>query len=321
MIAPRWAAAAVLLALAGCSENRTDQFQGWIEADLVFVGPDEAGRLETLSVNEGDAVAAETVLFTLDSDLQLADVRAAEATAAEARAKLARVEAAQQRPEEVAVLEAQERRIVAALQLSTAEFERQKALTDRNVGSAAQLDAARAAFERDRAQLEEIRHQIKVAQMAARTEDINAARQVLQAAEARLAAARTRLDRRTVTSPVSGSVEQVYFRPGEQVPAAKPILALLPPGNLKVRFFVGEAVLPQIARGTRVAVTCDGCGDGLTAQVDFIARSAEYTPPVIYSLEERGKLVYLVEARPDQPEKLRVGQPVSVALAAQEARP
>src|SRR5262249_25392757 len=103
------------------------------------------------------------------------------------------------------------------------------------------------------------------------------------------------------------------FRPGEMVPAGRPVLAILPPGNLKVRFFVPQATLPQIAYGDNVAVACDGCA-GQTAKVSFIAKSAEYTPPVIYSLEERNKLVFLIEALPDQPDKLRVGQPVDVRL-------
>jgi HlyD family secretion protein len=106
----------------------------------------------------------------------------------------------------------------------------------------------------------------------------------------------------------------VYFRPGETVPPGRPVIALLPPSNLKIRFYAPETELAAIKIGDAVTVTCDACASGLVAKVSFIARSAEYTPPVIYSLEERAKLVFLIEARPDEPEKLRVGQPVSVTL-------
>jgi HlyD family secretion protein len=112
---------------------------------------------------------------------------------------------------------------------------------------------------------------------------------------------------------VAGTVQQVYFRPGEMVPAGRPVPAILPPGNLKVRFFVPEPVLPQVAYGETITVRCDGCANQ-SARVSFIAKSAEYTPPVIYSLEERNKLVFLIEALPEQPDKLRVGQPVDVLL-------
>jgi HlyD family secretion protein len=143
-------------------------------------------------------------------------------------------------------------------------------------------------------------------------EDAEAA---LRTAQARLNSSQTRLARRKVASPVAGAVEQVYFRVGEMVSGGKPVAAILPPGNLKVRFFVNEAMLPRIKLGDVVNVQCDGCADGLTAKISFISRSSEFTPPVIYSMEERSKLVFLIEALPDQPQSLRVGQPISVTLA------
>ena len=142
------------------------------------------------------------------------------------------------------------------------------------------------------------------------------AESALRAAQARLNSAQTRLTRRKLASPVTGTVQQVYFRPGEMVPAGRPVLSIIPPGNLKLRFFV-----PQIAYGERVRVSCDGCADDIIARVSFISRTAEYTPPVIYSLEERSKLVFLIEALPDNPEKLRVGQPIDVTLLGGSAGP
>ena len=292
---------------------RARRLQGWVEADFVFVGPDETGRVETLAVHEGDQVAAGAPLFAVDADLQQAGVHTAAAQVDEARARLARLESAQQRQEEIAVLEAQENRALAMLALSTSELDRQQALSVRGVAAQAHVDTARANFSRDKAALEEVRRQIAVGRLSAREEDIAAARQSLAAALARQTASATKLARRKLVSPVSGAVQQVYYRPGEMVPAGRPVLSILPPGNIKLRFFVAQALLPKIALGDSVEVTCDGCAP-LTARVSFIARSAEYTPPVIYSLEERNKLVFMVEARPEKPDGLRVGQPVQVAL-------
>ena len=309
----RWfAVLALTLALAACSSD-TGRLQGWVEGDFVFVGPDEAGRVETLAVREGDQVAAGAPLFAVDADLQTADVHTAAAQVAEARARLARLESAQQRKEEVAVLQAQERRAESAVGLSTAELDRQQTLAAKGIAAQAQLDTARANSSRDKAALDEVRRQITVAQMSSREEDIAAARQSLAAALARQTASQTKLARRKLVSPVTGAVQQVYYRPGELVPAGRPVLSILPPGNIKLRFFVAQALLPKIALGDSVEVTCDGCAQ-LVARVSFIARSAEYTPPVIYSLEERNKLVFMVEARPEKPDGLRVGQPVQVAL-------
>jgi len=309
----RWfAVLALTLALAACG-NDTGRLQGWVEGDFVFVGPDEAGRVETLAVREGDQVAAGAPLFAVDADLQMADVHTASAQVAEARARLARLESAQQRKEEVAVLQAQERRAESAVGLSTAELDRQQTLAAKGIAAQAQLDTARANSSRDKAALEEVRRQITVAQMSSREEDIAAARQSLAAVLARQTASQTKLARRKLVSPVTGTVQQIYYRPGELVPAGRPVLSILPPGNIKLRFFVAQALLPKIALGDSVEVTCDGCAP-LVARVSFIARSAEYTPPVIYSLEERNKLVFMIEARPEKPDGLRVGQPVQVAL-------
>ena len=103
------------------------------------------------------------------------------------------------------------------------------------------------------------------------------------------------------------------------VPASRPIMAVLPPGNIKVRFFVPERLLARIAIGNEVRVTCDGCPSNITAPITFISRNVEFTPPVIFSQEERSKLVFLVEARPAQTDMLRVGQPVSVEVKLREA--
>ena len=235
------------LALAGCEKGDEQQLQGWVEAELIFVSPDEQGRVETLNVREGDHVKQGDVLFTVDDDLQKADMVVKKA----------------------AVTNAQQ------------AFDRAKELLKTAAGTQKTYDDAEAA---------------------------------LRQAKANLAWSETRVGRRSAYSPADGTIEQVYYRVGETVSAGKPVVALLPPKNLKMRFFAPEPALPAIKYGESVAVSCDGCANGLTAKVSFIARSAEYTPPVIYSLDERAKLVYLIEARPDQPEKFRVGQPVTVTL-------
>lgn len=310
----RLAILALALALAACGNAGNGHLQGWVEADFVFVGPDEAGRVEALNAREGDQVAAGAPLFAVDGDLQQADVHTAAAQVAEARARLARLESAQQRKEEVAVLQAQERRAESAVALSTADLERQQQLAAKGIAAAAQLDIAKANSARDKANLDEVRRQITVAQLASREEDIAAARQSLAAAQARQTAAETKLARRKLVAPVAGTVQQVYYRPGEMVPAGRPVVSILPPVNIKVRFFVAETAVAKVALGDAVQVTCDGC-QPIAAKVTFIARAAEYTPPVIYSLEERNKLVFMVEARTDTPGNLRVGQPVNVVLA------
>jgi HlyD family secretion protein len=240
------------LALAACTDKEPS-YQGWVEANLIFVAPDEAGRVETLTVREGDRIEAGAPLFSLDTELHKADLNMTMATLANARQT----------------------------------FERAQQLARTGAGTQKDFDAAQA---------------------------------VLREAEARVNTSQTRLARRSLAAPVTGTVQQVYFRPGEMVTASRPIVALLPPGNIKIRFFVPETVLPHIAYGQSVTVRCDGCTGDLRAKVSFISRTAEFTPPVIYSLEERAKLVFLIEAFPVDPGNLRVGQPVDVLPPSQEAK-
>jgi HlyD family secretion protein len=242
-------ALALAVGLLGCNEQRDSSYQGWVEADMIFVSPDEPGRVTRLEVREGDEIKANAPLYSLDDDLQLADLNQNNATLANAQQT----------------------------------YDRAFALGKSGAGTQANLDAAVSA---------------------------------LRVAQARVNTSETRLARRRGFAPVSGTIQQIYFREGEMVGAQRPVLSILPPGNMKVRFYVPEPDLPKLAVGEEVRVACDNCASDLSAKIYFIATSAEYTPPVIYSLEERNKLVYLIQARPSRPDALRVGQPISVFLNA-----
>lgn len=242
------AALALAAILGGCEEKRDPGFQGWVEADMIFVSPDEAGRVTRLNVREGDEVKTGDMLYTVDDDLQQADLNQNKATLANAQQS----------------------------------YDRAASLSKTGSGTQATLDAAVSA---------------------------------LRVAEARVVTSETRLARRQGFAPVSGTIQQIYFREGEMVAAQRPVLSIMPPGNIKIRFYVPETELPKLAIGDEVRIACDNCSADLTAKIYFVATQAEYTPPVIYSLDERNKLVYLIQARPSRPDSLRVGQPISVYLA------
>lgn len=305
--------ACAALVLAGCDGAPRNSFSGYIEGDLLFIGPTEAGRVTALAVKEGDAVAAGDTVAKVEDDLQRADLDNAQAQLREAQAQLANVQAPLQRPEEIAILEAAEQRASAALDLSRIELKRQKDLVPKGASSQANLDAAQHSFDQNQAAYDEARQRIAAARIASRDQQIQAAEEAAAAAWAAVAAAEVRLARRTLRAPAAGTIQTLYYRVGEMVPEGRPIVSMLPPGLVKIRFFVPEAVLPKVALGERVAAACDGC-PAITGKVIFISASAEYTPPVIYSREERAKLVYLIEARPDDPARARPGQPVSVSL-------
>jgi HlyD family secretion protein len=311
---------AVLLLAGGAAawffwpqSDDTIRFQGYVEGYLVFMAPEEGGRIEELTVDSGDRVAEGTMLFRLDASVQSAQRNEAAAKLQQTRAQLANLEAALRRPEEIAVLEAQEERAQAQLGLSQAELDRQRTLFERGIAAKAQYDQARTAFERDKAALAEVQRQIDAGQIAGRSGEIGAAEAAVQANEAALMQAETRLAKRQVKAPSDAQVQDVYFRAGETVNAGQPVLALLPPANRRIRFYVPEPLLATIALGQTVGLSCDSCKDGLQARISFISSEAEFTPPVIFSEQERAKLVFRAEARPDAAMNLPIGLPVSVA--------
>lgn len=294
-------------------------YQGWVEADLLFIGPETAGRLADLTVKEGDPVEGGNLLFRLEDTAAKAAVSAKEANLAALQSQYDLANAAQKRPEEITILKASERQAEAQLSLSEQELERMRSLARSGTATRASLDAAIAAEAANRAALDNIRGQVALAGLPARSETIRQAEQTMSAAQAELASARDALARLSVKAPAAGAVQTLYYKPGEVVPAGRPVVAILAPEEIRIRFFVAEAEIARVKIGQTVHMTCDGCKP-TDAKVSFVSDKAEYTPPEIYSLEERAKLVYRVEAVPDDPTGVRPGLPVDVTLAPPESR-
>lgn len=275
----RFLVAALTLALAACGESRSDLLQGYGEADYIYLASQESGVLGELLVREGDHVEAGARVFSLDPDrLSLS----AESASSRRSAAAAAVATAQ-----------------AQATLAERNFARGAQLSERGFYPRARLDSDRAARDAANAQLAQ-------------------ARREASAAGAETGLAQQRVRDLNGASPAAGTIEQIFHRPGEVVSAGQPIAALLTPQNMKVRFFAPQTLLPQLSVGARVEVLCDGCEQPLPATISFVAREPQFTPPVIYSLEERDKLVFLVEARFEGDTPIRPGMPVDVRLATDE---
>jgi HlyD family secretion protein len=302
-----------LLALAACGGDPNGaSFQGYIEGDFVNVAPEVSGRIVELAVRRGGEVAVGDLLFKLDDTEAKAAVMQASAEMARAEAQLANLKEGQ-RPPEIAVIEAQIAEAEAALDKARRDFERQKALFDRKVVSEAQLDQAREAITVAEARVTAAKRQRDVAAMPARTPEIDAAERAVDAARAALEQAQTRASKYIVDAPVAGRIEDTYYETGEVASAGAPVLELLPADKRKVIFYVPEAARPRLAIGEDVAVSCDGCASSLGGELTFLGSEAEYTPPIIFSRENRGKLMFRAEARlSGEAAKLPLGQPVDV---------
>jgi HlyD family secretion protein len=267
---------AFALMLAACGEPGSDVMQGYGEADYIYLSSQDPGIVGEVLVREGDRVEAGAQVFRLDTERLGYGAQSAEAQRAAAAA---------------AVNTAQ-----AEATLAQRNFARGAQLERQGFYPRARLDADRAARDAANARLAQARREAAAV-----------------GAEAGLA--EERLEDLAGAAPQAGTIEQIFHRAGEVVAAGQPIVALLPPQNMKVRFFAPEDTLAQLPVGARVLVSCDGCAEPVPARVSFVAREPQFTPPVIYSLDQREKLVFLIEARFDGATPIRPGMPVDVRIA------
>jgi HlyD family secretion protein len=301
--------------LAACGEPASDVLQGYVEGEFVRVAAPFGGTLVKLEVQRGQSVPAQAPLFALEAENEAAARREATERVARAAAQADNLRRGL-RASEIAAVRAQLSQAEVAAQLSAKEHARQVDLVAKGFVSQQRADEAQAARDRDRARVSELRAQLATAQSGSRPDEIRAAEAEARAARESLAQADWRLRQKAVAATVGGAVVDTLFTPGEWVPAGAPVVTLLPPANVKVRFFVPEARLGAVRLGQQVSLACDGCAKPVDARVTYIAPRAEFTPPVIYSRDNRSRLVFLVEAKPapEEAARLHPGQPVDVTL-------
>ncbi len=307
----------VVLINTACTKPESGVYNGYAEGDYVRMSSPIGGTLKTLYLKRGEAVQANAPAFVLEQDAERAAELEARSRVEQAKDQAANLKRGK-RPDELAAIQAQLAQAEAAAQLSGATLARQQQLVADKFLSPASLDEARAAVARDQNRVRELNAQLRVARTGARPDEIAAAQDQVKATDAQLAQAAWRVAQKAQRTPVAGDVIDVLYREGEWVPAGSPVVQLLPPANVKARFFVPQAVMGELKLGQVVTITCDGCGAAMLAKLSYIAREAEFTSPIIYSKENRAALVYMIEAQPDasQAQRLHPGQPIEVRLHA-----
>ncbi len=307
---------ALTLCVASCERSQTSLLQGYAEGEFVYVAAPSAGRLEKLNVRRGVHVEAGEDLFALEAvaekaarDEAMHRLQQAKANLEDARKGL--------RPSEIAALKAGVLLAEDALALAQMEFVRQETLRKTGAVSIDSIDRARSAYAQDQHRLEQLEAELKTAQMGARSDKISALEFEVKARSEALAKAEWDLVQKQQKAPQAGLVHDTLYREGEMVLAGRPVVALLPPTNIKVRFFVPQDRVSTLKRGDAAKVHVDGLAEAITGKVSFISPQAEYTPPVIYSQENRAKLVFMVELRFEDADavKLHPGQPVDVEFS------
>lgn len=305
------------LLLSACQPVPAPGWSGYVEGEYVYVSSALGGTLSQLDVRAGAYVIQNQSLFAMESESEQAAHLEAQARFRRAEAQLAN-SGKGKRSDELAVMQAQLQQARVQARLAASELGRQEQLFQQGFVSAARLENVRAVERQSQARISELTAQLRVAQLPARSDERDAAIADTDAARQVLRQSAWRVAQKYRTAPVSGWVADTFFQVGEWVAPGQPVLSLLPPGQVKVRFFVPELAVGTLKLDAAVQIVCDGCAAPVPARISFIANRAEYTPPVIYSNLQRAKLVFMVEAHPSPADavRLRPGQPVDVQRVA-----
>jgi HlyD family secretion protein len=286
-------------------------WNGYVEEDFTYASASSAGTIAQIAVSEGQLVRKGDLLFALESSQQQAQYDAAKARADAAQATLQNLQTGS-RQEEIAVTQASLNKAQADLALAQQNLTRSQDLFARGLEPQAKLDQDKANVTSAQAAVDQLQAQLKVQQLPARDAQQIAAEATFAAAKADADTARATLDNRRVTSPADGRIERLFFRVGEVANAGTPVVSIGGADAMRVLFYVSQGDRQQFALGDRLAVSCDGCGPELTATVSRFDSSPQFTPPIIYSRDERNRLVFQTEAVLDQQNAILPGQPVSI---------
>ncbi|MDY7092073.1 MAG: HlyD family efflux transporter periplasmic adaptor subunit [Acidobacteriota bacterium] len=290
-----WVAFAALvpvLLTAGCGngEELADAY-GNFEATEVRISAEVGGRLQELTAREGEELAAEAAVGsveTTDLELQRAEVEACRRATA---SRIAGVDA------QVAVL--RERRKLAA-----SELQRIESLAADHAATPQQLDRATS-------ELAVVEAQIREAAVQRRTIADEVA-----TLEASLAQIDDRIRRAGIVNPIAGTVLTVFAEPQELVSAGQPLYEIADLSTLELRAFASGSQLPGLALGQPVTVAVDAEGGGerrMPGEISWIAQEAEFTPSTLQTKEERVDLVYAFKVRVTNPNgRLKIGMPGEV---------
>ncbi|HHL0154657.1 TPA: HlyD family secretion protein [Klebsiella quasipneumoniae subsp. quasipneumoniae] len=308
-----------MLVLSGCDNKPENMLSGYSHGEFVYLSYSGNEKIERIFINKGDNVIPGQELVKIDSfDAQNIFLRAEEKLSAES-AVLRNLKSGE-RPEELDIIRSQLKKAQSAESQVKRQLGRYRHLYANHAISRAEWEDIRDELTQKGAQVEELINQLKARQLPARQDEISQQLSMVAAAKLERDKALRDVQQTTIVSPINAKVFDIIYRVGERPSAGRPIISLLPPENIKVRFFIPEAMLGKFNIGTKVRLLCDGCAEPIPGVINYISPEAEFTPPVIYSTKRREKLIFMAEAIPvlEQAERMKIGQPFDVEIIGNE---
>jgi HlyD family secretion protein len=268
-----YAAWKVLLAPSDLPPEGFARGNGRVEADLIDISTQMAGRVSEISVREGDLVQPGDVLSVMDTDVLQAQKMQAQAAVASAEAA-------------VGVAQAGVAQAEANLALSQSELTRNETLSARDVVSQANLDISRTKVQVDAASLEAAKATLVAKQRAVDAENAN------------LRGIEKNITDSTLRAPEAGRVLYRLAQPGEVLGSGGKVLTLVSLGDVYMEFFLSASDAPRVRLGDEARIVVDIMPDfAVPAIVSFVAPQAQFTPKQVETIEERESLMFRVRVR------------------------
>lgn len=305
----------LLLFFAGCRKNDEKTYQGYAEGEFVNISSSQSGTLDKLFVKRGDQVGNDSNLYALECQNEFNALNQAQEALLSAKSTLNDYQKGA-RLQELDVIQAQLSQAIANAQNTKEQLNRNVLLYASNAVSKEQLDNSTALANSTASRVAELTNSLHVAKLSKRIDQIQAQEAHIKELEAAVRQARWKLNEKALKAHGNALVFDTLYREGEWVPAGGIVVRLLPPRNIKIRFFVPQAVAEQLTINQKATILSRSDGKKLSAHITYISTQAEYTPPIIYSNETKEKLTYLIEAYPNPKSApyLHPGQPVEVSL-------
>ena len=309
----------IICGLSGCNNSDSFSLAGYTYGEFTYLSFPFTEEVEQLFVSKGETVSKGQQLMKMDSFSAANALRVAEEKVQAEKALLNNMETGE-RQAAINVIRSQLDRAKSAASLAKNQLARNKRLYDKQMISTADWEQKREDYIQKSAQVKELLHQLELKKLPARQAEINNQLSRVESATLQRDKANWDLQQRILYAPQDAMVYDILYQPGERPSAGKPVISLLPPDSIKIRFYVPEKRLGEIHTGSQVKISCDGCKKLLSGYINYINPQAEFTPPVIYSTKRREKLLFMVEAIPVKEDVpfIKIGQPVNIEVITNE---
>jgi len=299
------------LLIFGCSQSNKHSYQGYVEAENIYLALPYSGVLKTMFVQRGERVKKGKLLFELDMHPQDFQVRVNDAVLLQERSTLDDSILPKRLPE-IETISWQVVQAEAQIQLAQLRVKRYGELVQKHALDKDTLDSAKEHYNELVAVKNQYQANLALVKLGSREQQINAHREQVKGAAAQLSAAEWQLAQKKLYAPADGFIFDTYYRPGEFVSAEHPVASLLSPDNVRIEFFVPVQRLAKLHIGQKISFTCDNCTKDNSAVIRYISPEAEYVPPLVYSRENNEHLVFRIKATTEHSSQLKPGQPVMV---------